>query len=72
MEPGLYFIPELMDQWRAQRKFEQFIDYEVLETYRDFGGVRIEDDVLVTETGYHLLGKPVPKTIEEVEAACMR
>jgi Xaa-Pro aminopeptidase len=72
VEPGLYFIPELMDQWKAQRKFEQFIDYEVLETYRDFGGVRIEDDVLVTETGYRLLGKPVPKTIEEVEAACTR
>jgi len=72
VEPGLYFIPELMDQWKAQRKFEQFIDYEVLETYRDFGGIRIEDDVLVTETGYRLLGKPVPKTIAEVEAACMR
>jgi Xaa-Pro aminopeptidase len=71
-EPGIYIIPELIDQWKAERKHEPFINYELLERYRDFGGVRIEDDVLVTETGYRLLGKPVPKTVEDVEAACAR
>jgi Xaa-Pro aminopeptidase len=71
-EPGIYFIPELIDQWKAEKKHEDFINYDVLERYRDFGGIRIEDDVLVTETGYRLLGKPVAKTIEEVEATCTR
>ncbi len=67
VEPGIYFIPELIDQFRAEGKFADFINYDVVETYKDFGGVRIEDDVLVTETGYRVLGKPIPKTIEEVE-----
>lgn len=67
VEPGIYFIGELIDRWKAQRKNEQFIDYDKVETYRDFGGVRIEDDVLVTEEGYRVLGRAIPKTIEEVE-----
>jgi len=67
VEPGIYFIPELIDQFRAEGQFAEFINYEIVETYKDFGGVRIEDDVLVTETGYRVLGKPIPKTIEEVE-----
>jgi len=67
VEPGIYFIPELIDQFKAEGKFTNFINYEIVETYKDFGGVRIEDDVLVTETGYRVLGKPIPKTIEEVE-----
>jgi Xaa-Pro aminopeptidase len=71
-EPGVYFIPALIDQWRAERRHEPFINYEVLERFRDFGGIRIEDDIVVTETGYRLLGTPVPKTIAEVEAACTR
>ena len=68
VEPGCYFIPELIDQWKAENKHAEFINYDVLETYKDFGGIRIEDDVLVTETGYRVLGKPIPKTIAEVEA----
>jgi len=72
VEPGIYFIPALIDQWKAERKHEQFIDYAVLEQYRDFGGIRIEDDVVVTESGYRLLGKPVPKTVADVEATCVR
>lgn len=72
VEPGIYCIPELIDQWKAERKHEQFIDYDRLERYRDFGGIRVEDDIVVTETGYRLLGTPVPKTIAEVEAACVR
>ena len=68
VEPGLYFIPELIDQWKAEKKFEAFIDYEKVETYRDFGGIRIEDDVLVVDGGQRILGKPIPKSIDEVEA----
>ena len=71
-EPGIYIIPELIDQWKAEHKNGQFINYDLLERYRDFGGIRIEDDVLVTDSGCRLLGKPVPKTIEAVEAACVR
>ena len=69
VEPGIYFIPELIDLWKAENKLAAFINYDQVEKYRDFGGVRIEDDVLVTEEGHRVLGKPVPKTIEEVEAA---
>jgi Xaa-Pro aminopeptidase len=68
VEPGLYFIPELIDRWKAENKCSDFIDYSVVEKYRDFGGIRIEDDVLVTENGHRVLGKEVPKTIDEVEA----
>ena len=70
VEPGIYFIPELIDQWRDQHKLEAFIDYNQLERYRDFGGVRLEDDLLVTKSGYRVLGKPIPKTTAEVEQAC--
>jgi len=68
VEPGIYFIPELMDRWKAEKKCSDFIDYGKVEKYRDFGGIRIEDDVLVTENGRRVLGKKIPKTIDEVEA----
>jgi Xaa-Pro aminopeptidase len=58
----------LIDRWKAENLHESFINYENVESYLDFGGVRLEDDILVTEDGYKLLGRPVPKTIEEVEA----
>jgi Xaa-Pro aminopeptidase len=66
-EPGIYFIPALMDMWRKEGKFKEFINYEKAETYKDFGGIRIEDDILVTAGGCRVLGKPIPKTVEEVE-----
>ncbi len=66
-EPGLYFIPALIDQWKSEGKFTDFINYEKVETYKDFGGIRIEDDILVTADGYKVLGKPIPKTVAEVE-----
>lgn len=67
VEPGIYFIPALIDQFRSEGKFTDFVNYDKLETYKDFGGIRIEDDVLVTESGYRVLGKPIPKTIADVE-----
>ncbi|MEI7661157.1 MAG: M24 family metallopeptidase, partial [Bacteroidota bacterium] len=67
IEPGIYFIPELIDIWKAENKLSQFINYDVVETYKDFGGIRIEDDVLVTAGGYRVLGRPIPKTVEEIE-----
>jgi Xaa-Pro aminopeptidase len=67
-EPGIYFIPALIDLWRKDNKFAEFINYDKVETYRDFGGVRIEDDILVTETGHRILGKPIPKTVAEIES----
>ena len=66
-EPGCYFIPALIDQWKGENKHKQFINYDEVEKYREFGGVRIEDDVLITDTGSKVLGTPIPKTVEEVE-----
>jgi len=68
VEPGIYFIPELIDLWKSQKKFAQFINYPKVEKYRRFGGIRIEDNVLVTKNGRQILGKPIPKTVKEVEA----
>jgi Xaa-Pro aminopeptidase len=69
VEPGIYFIPPLIDRWREEGTHADFIDYEALEAWKDFGGVRIEDDVVVTEDGRRVLGEPIPKAIDEVEAA---
>ncbi len=68
VEPGCYFIPELIEKWKKEGTNTEFINFDKVETYKDFGGVRIEDDVLVTETGHRVLGKPIPKTVAEVEA----
>lgn len=68
VEPGIYFIPQLIDQWRRKKMFAAFINYPALKKYRDFGGIRIEDNVLVTEKGHRVLGEPIPKTVKEVEA----
>lgn len=70
VEPGIYFIPELIDEWRSEKKFTDFINYDKVEQYRQFGGIRIEDDILITSTGHSVLGKPIPKTVEEVEETC--
>jgi len=68
VEPGIYFIPQLIDQWRAEDKCGRFINYDKVEKYRDFHGVRVEDNIVVTADGCRVLGRPIPKTIEEVEA----
>jgi len=69
-EPGIYFIPTLIDIWRGEGKFKDFINYDKLETYKDFGGIRIEDDLLITPDGNRILGRPIPKTVNEVEDMC--
>ncbi|MBL4561528.1 MAG: aminopeptidase P family protein [Labilibaculum sp.] len=67
IEPGIYFIPELIDMWKAEKRFEQFINYDKVEQYKDFGGCRNEEDFLITANGARLLGKPIPKNIADVE-----
>lgn len=56
-EPGIYFIPALIDDWKARGLHRDFINYEMLETYKDFGGIRIEDDILITADGCRFLGE---------------
>jgi Xaa-Pro aminopeptidase len=70
IEPGCYFIPELIDQWNSEGKFKEFINYEKVIPYKDFGGIRLEDNLLITEKGHKLLGKPIPKTVSEIESVC--
>jgi Xaa-Pro aminopeptidase len=67
VEPGIYFIPELIDIWKKEKKFSTFIDYTKVEKYINFGGIRIEDNILVTSDGHKILGKPIPKSIEDIE-----
>jgi len=66
VEPGLYMVPMLKDKWRAEEKFTDFLNDDFL--VRSFGGIRVEDDVVATETGYRVLGRPIPIEIEEVES----
>lgn len=69
VEPGAYFIPALIDTWRREERHAGFIDYPALDKWRDFGGIRIEDDVLVTDDGHRVLGPPIPKRPDEIEVA---
>ena len=67
-EPGIYFIPHLIDLWRKEGHCKEFLDFDKLETYKDFGGVRIEDDLLITEDGCRFLGsKRIPYHPQELE-----
>jgi len=70
IEPGIYFIPELINKWKSEGKYREFIEYEKLSRFMAIGGIRIEDDVLITDKGHKVLGKPIPKTIKEIEAVC--
>ena len=68
-EPGIYFIPALIDKCRAEGLYKGIVDYDALDAYRDFGGIRIEDDLLVTESGCRIIGdKKIPITVDELEA----
>ncbi len=67
VEPGIYFIPQLMDLWRSQGHLTDFIDYDELDKWRDFGGVRNEEDYVITADGARRLGPHKPQTVEEIE-----
>ena len=68
-EPGIYFIPALIDDWKQSGHCKEFINFELLETYKDFGGVRIEDDILITSDGCRFLGtKRIPYHPADLES----
>ncbi len=67
-EPGIYFIPDLIDLWKSENKHAEFINYAEVDKYCDFGGIRLEDMLLVTETGCNIIGTRPPITVAEVEA----
>lgn len=67
VEPGFYAIPQLIDSWQKEQKNSEFINYDKVNEYRDFGGIRIEDDFLITQNGYKLLGDGLIKTVKEIE-----
>ena len=70
VEPGCYFIGPLIDEWKAEKRHEAFINYDEVDSWRDFGGVRIEENIVITAEGCRILGPPIPKLIADVEAAC--
>ncbi len=72
IEPGLYFVPALIDQWRTADRHSEFIRYDRLDAYQGFGGIRIEDDVLITGEGARVLGPDIPKTVAELESVVGR
>ena len=64
---SFYFIPQLIDKWEKEEKFTNYINYNKVRNYIGFGGIRIEDDILITPEGCRVLGVPLPKTVDEVE-----
>jgi len=66
-EPGIYFIPALIDKWKADKHLSEFINYSKVESYKGFGGIRLEDDILLTKDGSRIMGDRIPITIDEVE-----
>ena len=68
VEPGIYFIPALIEKWKSEKINTSFINFDKLEDYKTFGGIRLEDDILITDNGSRILGtKRVPITVDEVE-----
>lgn len=67
VEPGLYFIPTLIDSWKKDNKHKEYINYDKLDRYRDFGGIRIEDNYLITKDGYRTLGPKLYSSVQEIE-----
>lgn len=67
VEPGIYFIPDLFEKWKAEKTHEEFLNYDEIEKYMDFGGIRMERDILITEDGARILGDKFPRTADEIE-----
>jgi Xaa-Pro aminopeptidase len=67
IEPGIYFIPQLIDQWQSENLHSEYINYEKLAQYRNFGGIRVEDGYLITDSGSQILGDPLEIEIKDVE-----
>ncbi|MDR1408490.1 MAG: aminopeptidase P family protein [Tannerella sp.] len=68
IEPGIYFIPELIDRWKSEKRFTSFINYDKVEAYRNIGGIRNEEDYLITPDGARLLGTKIGRHAADVEA----
>jgi Xaa-Pro aminopeptidase len=68
VEPGVYFIGPLIDKWHSEGRYRDFINYRAVEKYKGFGGIRIEDNVVVTDKGQRIIGKPIPKKPDELES----
>ncbi|MDP2334967.1 MAG: aminopeptidase P family protein [Bacteroidota bacterium] len=66
-EPGIYFIPALIEKWKAEKINTDFINFDRLADYLDFGGIRLEDDILITESGCEIIGDRIPVTPDEIE-----
>jgi len=67
IEPGIYFIGPLIDKWRNEGRYRDFISYDAVDKFRGFGGIRVEDNFLVTAKGSRLIGKPIAKEVDDVE-----
>jgi Xaa-Pro aminopeptidase len=67
IEPGIYFIPQLIDLWQKQKINNEYLNFDKINQYRNFTGLRNEVDVLITETGHRVLGEPLPKSVKDVE-----
>jgi Xaa-Pro aminopeptidase len=70
IEPGCYFIPELITKWESEGKFKEYINYGKIDNYMSIGGIRIEDNILITDKGHKVLGRQIPKTVKEIESVC--
>ena len=68
IEPGIYFIPQLIDLWQKQKLNTEFLNFDKINQYRNFSGLRNEVDVLITKTGYRVLGEPLPKSVKDIES----
>lgn len=67
IEPGIYFIPELFEKWKSEKIHEEFLNYDEIEKFMDFGGIRMERDILITKNGARILGNIFPRTADEIE-----
>lgn len=67
VEPGIYFIPALISKWQSEGRFSEYINYEKVLQQLDFGGIRIEDNVVVNDSGHRIIGPGIPKTVTDIE-----